>query len=71
MSIVLSIDQETSLGSKARKLRHALLLSQHNLAELASVPIAEVDLFEQNLPVRLDTKRKLLRELWARKVGKG
>ena len=70
MNTMLSIDQETSLGLKARKLRLALLLSQHNLAKLASVPIVEVDLFEQNLPVRVDTKRKLLRELWARKVGK-
>lgn len=71
MSPVLSIDQETSLGLKAKRLRLALLLTQHNLAAVAGVPTAEVDLFEQNLPVRVDTKRKLLRELWARKVGRG
>ncbi len=71
MSPVLSINPETSLGLQAKRLRLASLLTQHNLAVIAGVPIAEVDLFEHNLPVRVDTKRRLLRELWARKVVMG
>ena len=70
MSEVLSIDQEISLGAKAKRLRLDLLLTQYELAAAADVPLEEVDLFEHNLPVRLDTKRKLLRELLARKTGK-
>jgi hypothetical protein len=69
MNPVLTIDQETSLGFKAKRLRLALLLTQPDLAVMAGVPVWEVDLFEQNLPVRLDTKRRVLRELWARKVN--
>jgi transcriptional regulator with XRE-family HTH domain len=69
MNPVLSIDQETSLGLKAKRLRLALMLTQHDLAAMAGVPLEEVDLFEQGLPVQLDTRRKLLRELWARKVS--
>ena len=71
MSPVLSIDQEPSLGLQAKRLRLASMLTQDNLAAIAGVPVTEVDLFEQNLPVRVDTKRKLLRQLWAKKVGIG
>jgi len=71
MSPVLSIDQEKSLGLEAKRIRLALLLTQHELATIAGVPLKEVDLFEHNLPVQVDVKLKILRELWARKVGKG
>ena len=71
MNPVLSIDRETSLGTKAKRLRLNLMLTQHNLAAMAHVSPTEISLFEHNLPVCVDTKRKLLRELWAKKVGKG
>ena len=70
MSPVLSIDQKPSLGLEAKRIRLALLLTQHELAMIAGVPLEEVDLFEHNLPVRVDVRLKILRELWARKVGK-
>lgn len=70
MSPVLSIDQEKSLGLEAKRLRLSLLLTQYELAMIAGVPLKEVDLFEHNLPVQLDVKLKLLRELWARKIDK-
>ncbi len=66
MSKILSVDQE-ALGFKARKLRVFLQLTPQELANIAGVTTEEVDLFEHNLPVRLDAKRKLLKELWARK----
>jgi hypothetical protein len=70
MNSVLSIDRGAApLGVKAKELRLSLLLTQYSLAAMADVPVEEVELFENNLPVRLDSKRKLLRELWARKAS--
>jgi len=70
MSPVLSIDQKPSIGLEVKRIRLALLLTQHELATIAGVPLEELDLFEHNLPVQVDVKLKILRELWARKVGK-
>jgi hypothetical protein len=70
MSTVLSIDQKSSLGLEAKRLRLALLLTQHEIAMTAGVALEEVDLLEHNLPVPVDVKLKILRELWGRKVGK-
>ena len=70
MTKVLTFEQETSLGFKARKLRVLLGLTQQALAGMAGVSPDEVYLFEHNLPVRLDAKRRLLKELWARRAGK-
>jgi len=70
MSPLLSIDQKPSLGLEAKRIRLTLPLTQHELATIAGVSLKEVDLFEHNLPVQVDVKLKILRELWARKVGK-
>ena len=70
MTPVASVCRESSLGFKARKLRISQRLTQQELANLAGVSQEDVRLFEHNLPLRLDTKRKLLRELWARKASK-
>ena len=69
MKINLTSAQETSTGFKAKKLRVARLLTQQELADMADVSLGEVDLFERNLPVPLDTKRRILKELWAKKAG--
>lgn len=66
MAIVLSTDQDSSLGAKAKKLRVCQLLTQQELAQMAGVSEEEVNLFEHNLPMRLEAKHKLLRELWLR-----
>ena len=68
MTATLTLDQGVSLGFKARRLRVSLLLTQQELASIAGVATEEVDLFEHSLPVRLDAKRRLLKELWARKA---
>ena len=70
MTAVLSADQTLSFGFKARRLRVSQLLTQRELANIAGTSQEDVSLLEHDLPVRLDAKRKLLRELWARKAGK-
>lgn len=71
ISPLLSIDQKPSLGLEAKRIRLTLPLTQHELATIAGVSLKEVDLFEHDLPVQVDVKLKILRELWARQVGKG
>jgi transcriptional regulator with XRE-family HTH domain len=66
MSPALSLAQEPWIGLEAKRLRLALKLTQHKLAKIAGVPLKEVDLLEHNLPVQIDVKLKILRELWIR-----
>jgi transcriptional regulator with XRE-family HTH domain len=61
---------KASTGSKAKRLRIANLLTQQELADLAGVTREQVDLFERNLPLPLDCRRRILRELWAKKFKK-
>ena len=70
MVALLTPDKITSLGSKSRNLRISLLLTQQKLASIAGVSQKEVNLFEHNLPVCLDARRKLLKELWTIRAGK-
>ena len=70
MTKVLTLARESSIGFKARRLRISQLLTQRQLAKMAGVSLEEVELFEHNLPVPLDSRRKILRELWAKKAGK-
>ena len=58
------------MGLKVKRLRISSLLTQRELADLAGVPQEQVDLLERNLPLPLDSKRRILRELWAIKVKK-
>jgi len=60
----------SSAGIKAMRLRISFLLTRQELAELAGVPGEHVDLLEHNLPVPLDSKRRILKELWAIKTKK-
>ena len=59
--------QGSLLGFKARKLRILLRIDKQELADAAGVALSSLDLFEHNLPVPLDEKRRILKELWARK----
>ena len=67
MTAVLTLSRKSLLGSQARKLRITQHLTQQKLAEMAGVTKEAVDLFEHNLPLPLDNKRRILRELWANK----
>jgi transcriptional regulator with XRE-family HTH domain len=62
--------RRSSNGSKVKRLRIANLLTQQELADLAGVTREHVDLFERNLPLPLDCRRRILRELWAIKFKK-
>jgi hypothetical protein len=59
-----------SNGDKVRRQRIASLLTCQQLAELAGIPVEHVNLFERDLPVPLDSRRRIMKELWARKNGK-
>ena len=54
-----------SYGDKVRKLRRSMNLTRQQVADMAHVSREEVSLFEQNQPVKLDVRRRILKELWA------
>jgi len=62
--------QNIPLGSRVKRIRTACMITQQELADLAGVSREQVDLFERNLPLPLDHKRRILRELWAIKIKK-
>ncbi len=70
MPAALTLDREKSLGFKARRLRLSQLLTTQELASMAGVSQEDVNLLENNLPLQLDSKRKLFRALRARKASK-
>lgn len=55
---------------KIKRLRICSLLTQTELAELADVSQDHVDLYERGLPVPLDSRRRILKVLWAIKAKK-
>ena len=61
---------ESSLGAKAKKLRAASFLTRLALAEMAGVTAEEVSLFERGQLVCLDTRRRIMKALWAKKTEK-
>lgn len=65
MSAVLELAIESSPGYKARKLRLAGHVTRQKLAYLSGVSVEAIDLFEQNLPVPLDYRRRILQTLWS------
>jgi transcriptional regulator with XRE-family HTH domain len=70
MKVTPALSERSTIGSEARRLRIACLLTQQNLADLAGIPREHVDLLEHNYPVPLDSKRRIFRELWAIKTKK-
>ncbi len=48
-----------------RRLRRAASLTRMQLAEVASVPPEHIASFEKGYPIPLDSKRRILRALWA------
>ncbi len=70
MTAALTLIKKSTRGSTVHRLRVFLHLSQQELADLAGVPLEQVGFFEHNLPLPLDSKRRILKELWARKSKK-
>jgi len=56
---------ESSVGAWARNIRMALKLSQEEVAAMAGVPTADVDAFENTIPVPLDSRRRIVKLLYA------
>ncbi len=57
-------------GYETRRLRLAVNLTKQQVSELAGVPTEHVTLLEKHLPVPLDSKRRILAVLWAKKAAK-
>jgi transcriptional regulator with XRE-family HTH domain len=55
---------ESLVGDWARSVRKALKLTQQELADITGVSKEDVDSFENNLPIKVDSRRKLVKELW-------
>ena len=70
MAEVMFADRALSLGFSARKLRVSRLLTQQELANMAGVSSGDVSLLEHNLPLPLDSKRRLLKALWSGRGSK-
>jgi transcriptional regulator with XRE-family HTH domain len=70
MKAATTLVNNFSAGQKVKRLRVANLLTQQELAELAGVPLVHVDLLEQDLPLPLDSRRRILKELWGIKDRK-
>ena len=59
-----------TLGGSARKVRLSLGLSQQKLADMTGVSRESVNRYENSLPVCLDIRRKILKELFAIKIAR-
>jgi transcriptional regulator with XRE-family HTH domain len=70
MTTTLTRVRETKWGTEARRLRISLHITRPELAAMAGVSGESVNLFEHNLPVPLDYRRRILKELWAVKNKK-
>jgi len=70
MTPTLTLTRKSTPGSVARRLRINAHLSRQQLADLANVPYEQVGFYEQDLPLPLDSRRRILKELWARKKRK-
>ena len=70
MTAILTHPPETKWGSEARRLRISLHISRQGLAAMAGVSEQAVNLFEHNMPVALDSRRRILKELWSEKTRK-
>jgi len=66
MTALSAIDKATATyGDEATRLRKVMNLTRRQVAVMAHVSEVEVGLFERNQPVRLDARRRILKELWA------
>jgi transcriptional regulator with XRE-family HTH domain len=68
--VTATIIQPETLGIRTRKLRLALRITQQELSIRSGVSRETIGLFEHNLPVILDARRRILKELWAIKAGR-
>ena len=70
MATTVAAPQPVIKGYETRKLRQAVGLTRQQVADLSGVPRTHVALLEKHYPVPLDSKRRILSTLWAKKTGK-
>ena len=58
---------QTNIGNNIRRLRISKLISRKDLALLAGVDQLDVDSIENNIPLQMETKLKILRALYSKK----
>jgi transcriptional regulator with XRE-family HTH domain len=68
--VTATLVQTETLGTRTRKLRLALRITQQELSIRSGVSRETISLFEHNLPVILDSRRRILKELWAIKASR-
>ena len=68
MKATPALTDKPTLGAEAKRLRLSFRLNQTDLAQKAGVRAEHVDLLEHNYPVPLDSKRRILKELWSLKT---
>jgi transcriptional regulator with XRE-family HTH domain len=68
--VTLNRVAHNTLGDSARKVRLALGLSQQQLADMTGITKDAVYQYEHSLPVTLDSRRRILKELWAIKTAR-
>jgi transcriptional regulator with XRE-family HTH domain len=68
--VTATVVQAETLGTRARRVRLSLRVTQQDLAIRTGVSIKAISLFENNLPVYLDARRRILKELWAIKASR-
>ncbi|HJX12482.1 MAG TPA: hypothetical protein VJ377_03020 [Dehalococcoidales bacterium] len=56
---------ESSIGGWAKSIRLALDLTRPQLAAMTGVDPHDIELFENNLPVSVEVRRRLVKELSA------
>ena len=70
MASVQISTREPSIAVQARKLRLSCLLTREELVVAADGSKEDVNNLEQGFPLILESKRRILKELWSRKVEK-
>jgi DNA-binding XRE family transcriptional regulator len=70
MKTTSTLIQNWTTGLKVRRLRISSMLTQRELADLAGIPEEQVEMFERDYPIPLDSRRRIFKELWAIKVKK-
>ena len=68
MGTLTNSDRKSALGPWVRNLRVYLKLTQKEIARLAKVTTEEVNLLENNKPISLNIKNRIIKELNNRRV---
>ena len=68
MGVLTYADRKSALGPWVRNLRIYLRLTQKEIARLAKVTPEDVNLLENNKPLSVDIKNRIIKELNNRRV---